>query len=191
MSFIQRLLAPLASAATGVGIMLGGAPPELAAIGATSVGQLVQGFLPTGRPRAQVVADETYRANRAQAYEAFGASTAMSWQAAGLLVTFRPGFVGYIHGLALLVRAQRRFEEQVAATTAALGNVLLYGSLETQETALALFKTLGEQLAQAGSAGNPGSAASFSAFEAASLEFGNKMVAWRKAAQADLGYTVA
>jgi hypothetical protein len=147
----------------------------------------MEGVLPASRPREQVLADESNRANRARAYEAYGAAVALSWQSGGILCTFRPKVVGYVHGLALLVRAQRRFEEQIAATTTALGNVLLYGSSETQQAALALFKTLGEKLTEVGGSGKHGSRDVRNAYDAASLDLGNKVVEWRSAAQADLG----
>jgi hypothetical protein len=54
----------------------------------------------------------------APAYEDFGAAVASVWAAAGLLHTFRPKLVGYAHGMALLVRTQRRFEDQHAAAIA-------------------------------------------------------------------------
>jgi hypothetical protein len=140
--FIRKLVAPATSTAVGVGILLSHASPELAVIGATSAGQLVDGVLPVKRTREQVVADKDNRVNRAQAYEDFGTAVALCWQAGGQLLTYRPKILGYVHGMALLVRSQRRFEEQYGAATTALGKILLYGSSETQDAAVAVFKTL-------------------------------------------------
>ena len=187
MALIRKLLAPVASVSASIVLLLAGGPPDLAGVVAAAVGQLVGGLATTERRRDDIIADEANRANRAGAYEAYGAATALAWQAAGVLVTFKPRLVGYVHGLALLMRAQRRFEDQVAAATAALSDVLLYGSSETQEAALVMARTLAEKLGEIVRNGKQGSLAGQKAYAAASLDLGEKVVAWRKAAQADLG----
>jgi hypothetical protein len=152
-----------------------------------SMGQFASEALSARRTPEQVADDEANRANRARSYEAYGAAVALCWQSAGLLMTFRPKLLGYAHGIALLVRSQRRFEEQMAATTTALGDILLYGSSETQEAAIALFRTLAEKLREIGSSGKQGSPEARTAYDAASQDVGDKVVTWRKCAQADLG----
>lgn len=187
MSLLRKVAAPAAAVVAGVGIALSGAPPELAAIGAAAAGQVAGALLPSARSRDEVVADLANRARRAEAYEAFGSSVALAWQAGGYLLTFRPRVVGYLHGLALLVRAQRRFEDEMAHVTAALSNVLLYASSETQAAALDVFRTFGEKLTEAGRGGKPGSLQMAKAYENASVEIGRKVVVWRTSAAADLG----
>lgn len=187
MSLIRKLATVTATVATGVSVAFSGAPPELAGIAAAGVGQLVDVILPTERSRQEVIADDANRANRARAYETFGSTVVVAWQAAGTLMTFRPKLVGYVHGLALLVRAQRRFEDQIAQAAGALGSILLYGSSETQQAALDVFRPFGEKLMEVGHSGKQGSPEVVKAYEAATLDLGDKVVAWRKAAQADLG----
>ncbi len=87
----------------------------------------------------------------------------------------------------MLVRAQRRFEEQIAAATTALADVLLYGSSETQQASVEVFKTLGEVLTEVSRSSKQGSPEIVKAYQGASLNLGDKVVAWRRAAQADLG----
>jgi hypothetical protein len=168
-----------------------GAPPAAAQLVTPLAGVLVDETPPTGPPRAEVLRDEENRAIRAQAYKDFGTVVAVTWQAAGLMMTFRPKPLGYLHGLAMLVRTQRRFEEQNAVVVAALGHILLYGSSETQQAAAAVARTLGEKLAEVGRAGKVGSPEVSRAYEQASADLGDRVVAWRKAAKADLGISMA
>jgi|NGEPerStandDraft_6_1074524.scaffolds.fasta_scaffold17502_1 hypothetical protein len=183
MSWLKKLLRALLSIGVGTGVYFGGAPPEFAGIVAGGVAVALE---PTPRSRSAVVADEANRAERAAAFEGFGGGIIIAWQAAGLLLTFRPKVFGYLHGLLALMRAQKRFEDQVAATTAALSSVLLYGSTETQEAAIALFKVFGEKLKEVGESGTDASPRVRKIYEEVSLELGGKMVAWRRAAQLDL-----
>jgi hypothetical protein len=187
MSLIRRLVPPWAATAVGIGLVWGGAPPAVTPL----AGVLVEDMPPKGPPREEVLRDEENRAIRAQAYKDFGTVVAVSWQSAGLLLTFRPNPVGYLHGLATLFRAQRRFEEQNAVVAAALGHILLYGSSETQRAAAAVARMLGEKVAEVGRAGKVGSSEIVRAYEQASADLGNEVVAWRKAAKADLGMSVA
>jgi hypothetical protein len=166
--------------------VLGGAP-ELGVIVAASLGRVVEGVLPPGRSPIEVAKDQANRARRQEAYEAYGSAVILTWQAAGTLLTFRPKLQGYLHGLAALVRAQRRFEEQNAGAAGALSSILLYGSSETQQAAVSVAGTLGKQLSAVASSGNQGSPEVFTAYGSASVDLGNAVVAWRKAAQADLG----
>lgn len=183
MRWFKKFLAALLSLFSGIGVLLGGGPPDVAGLVATSVAVLLQ---PMERPRSEVRADTANHVQRSEAYAEFGRTVAVVWQAAGLLLTFRPRLLGYVHGMLGLMRAQRRFEEQLAAVTAALSTVLLYGSTETQEAALGLFKVLGEKLTEAGRSGKQGSAEVRRVYEAASLDLGDRVVAWRRAAQRDL-----
>ncbi|HEY1634825.1 MAG TPA: hypothetical protein VGF64_08710 [Acidimicrobiales bacterium] len=191
MSLIRRLVPPWAATAVGIGMVWVGAPPAAAPFVAPLAGVLVDETLPTRPSREEIARDEENRPIRAQAYRDFGTSVAVTWQSAGLMLTFRPTPVGYLHGLAMLARAQRRFEEQHAVVTAALGHILLYGSSETQQAAAAVARTLGEQLTEVGRAGKVGSPDILRAYDQASTNLGNKVVAWRQSAQADLGISVA
>jgi hypothetical protein len=168
-----------------------GAPPAAASFVAPLAGVLAGETLPSGPSREQVVRDEENRATRAQAYKDFGTSVAVTWQSAGLTLTFRPKPVGYLHGLAMLARAQRRFEEQIAVVAAALGHILLYGSSDTQRAAAAVARTLGEKLTEVGRAGKVGSPEILRAYEEASADLGDQVVAWRQSAKVDLGLSVA
>ncbi len=183
MALVRRLLPPWAAAAAGVATAWTGAPPAVDPL----AGVLVDSTPPAGPRREEVVRDEQNRAVRAQAYKDFGTVVAVAWQSAGLLLTYRPKPIGYLHGLAMLVRAQRRYEEQTAVVTAALGHILLYGSAETQQAAAAVARTLGEKVAHVRQAGKVGSAEVVGAYEQASVVLGNRVVAWRKEAKADLG----
>lgn len=187
MSLFRKFLAPLASVGTGSVILIAGGPADWAGIAAGSVDQLVGGMLLPTRSREEVISDEPNRENRAEAYESLGTTVATAWQAAGILMTFRPKFVGYVHGLLLLMRAQKRFEEQIAASAGALSSVLLYASSDTVDAAVDLYRTFSERLTEVGHSGRQGSPEAQSAYDVASLEIGNKAVVWRRAAQADLG----
>jgi hypothetical protein len=84
------------------------------------------------------------------------------------------------------MRTQKRMEEHYATLAGALANVLLYGSDETQTAALEVLKTLGEKGQEIGAAGKPGTPKMASVVDEASLDVGDKGVAWRRAAQTDL-----
>lgn len=184
MNLFRKAAAPVSAvAATGVA-MVAGVPPELAGMVGVGAGQLV-GLAVTERTRAEVVADDNNRENRARAYEGFAASAALTWQSAQLLCTVKPGLPGFLPSLALRMRTQKRLEENYAALVSSLSAVMLYTSTETQQAALAVFKTLGERLTDAGSR-RPGAAMN-AYLEQASLDVGDAVVVWRKAAQADLG----
>jgi hypothetical protein len=180
---------PLASAGVGVATLYSGAPPDLAVIVAASVGHLVNGVVPSGPSREVVIADEVNRERRARSYEEFGAAVSEVWFACGVLLTFKPKPIGYVHGLATLTRAQRRFQSELSSTIAAVSNVLLYGSYETQVAAIRVVETLGQKLKEGGGAGKQGSPEVRRAYDSASAELGEMVVVWRKAAQADLGLT--
>ena len=98
-------------------------------------------------------------------------------------MSFRPQLRGYIHGLLLLMRTQRRFEEEMAASAPSLSNVL---RTDTQQAAIELFKTLSAKLVEIGNAGPQGSNDVKVASEKLSLDIGDKAVLWRAAARADL-----
>lgn len=187
MRLLRRIAASILSFVAGLGVLFSGAPPELAGITAASIGLFVEGVLPEVRSREQVLADEAHRTERSRAFEGYGAAIALIWQSAGMMNTFRPKIVGYVHGLATLVRSQRRFEEQVAAATSSLSSILLYGSTETQNAAIEVFRTLSAKLAEVSRSGKQGSKEIRAAYEIASAEVGDKVVVWRQAAQADLG----
>ena len=185
MAILRKLFASILSILVGLGILLFGGSPTVASLVATSAGEFALSVVQSERPRELVVKDVANHANRAKSYEDFSASVAIMWQTAGILNTFRPKATGYIHGLLLLMRAQRRFEDQVASSAAALGSVLLYGSSDTQQAAVKLYKTLGKKLIELGRCGQ-GSREARSVFDEASLDIGDKAVLWRAAAQADL-----
>ena len=180
----RKWVGPFGSVLTGAGLLAGHVQPDLAVIAATGAGQLMENTV--DRPREAIVHDEN-RDRRAQAYEDFGSAIALLWSAANMLLTFRPPLQGYLHGLASLVRAQRRLEEQHAAAIAALHSVLLYGSSETQEAALEVFRAVGRCFTEASQAGKQGSEAVKRRVCELSGELGDAVVAWRWSAQADLG----
>lgn len=160
--------------------------PEVTALIAPSLGQMAAGLVPSQRTRESVIIDEANHSNRARSYEEFGGVVAAIWLQSGILMTFRPKLLGYLHGLLLLMRSQRRLEEQMALSAAALGNVLLYGSSETQQAAIDLFNALSGKLIELGSAGPQGSPKVRDFYDKASLDIGDKVVIWRAAAQEDL-----
>lgn len=182
--FWRKWAGPFGSVLTGAGLLAVHIQPDFAVIAATGAGQLVENTV--DRPLEAIVDDQN-RDRRAQAYEDFGSAIAVLWSTANLLLTFRPPLQGYLHGLALLVRAQRRFEEQHAAAIAALHDVLLYGSSETQEAALEVFRAVGRCFTEASQAGKQGSEAVKRRVGELSGELGDAVVAWRRSAQADLG----
>jgi len=75
----RKQMAPSPAVAADVGVHLSGALPDLAGIVVASVGQLVQGALPLGHSREQVVKDEAIRDHRAKACEDFGWAIAFAW----------------------------------------------------------------------------------------------------------------
>ena len=85
----------------------------------------------------------------------------------------------------MLMREQRRFEDNAPTLFATLSNVLLYASTDTQELAIDLYKTLGAQLIEIGKS-DQGSPAARKAIDEGTDEIDKRMVAWRTAAQADL-----
>lgn len=180
----RKWAGPFGSVLTGAGLLAGHVQPDLAVIAATGAGQLLENTV--DRPREAIVHDQN-RDRRALAYEDFGSAIAVLWSAANVLLTFRPPIQGYLHGLALLVRAQRRLEEQHAAAITALHGVLLYGSSETQEAALEVFRTVGQCLTEASQAGPQGSEAMKRQVCELSGKLGDAVVTWRRSAQADLG----
>jgi len=184
MSLLRRFESFVASLGVAVGLTAAGVPADLVGVAAAAAGQLLgEG---SKRSRADVVADQVNHANRAQAYEAFGESIAESWLTGGFLFTFKPPLVGYLHGMLGLMRAQRRFEVQTTAVMAALSTVLLYASTEMQEASASLLRAQTDGLAKIGRY-ERGSSEATEAQARAGVPFGQAFVAWRKAAQADLG----
>lgn len=183
--WLRRLLAPVVSIIAAVGALLAGAPPAIVGVTAAVMGQALDRLLPDA-PDRDDLADDELRQQRAQAYDDFGRAFGIMWNAAGILLTFRPKPLGYVHGLAALVRAQKRFEKQGAAFNGALSGCLLYGSKETQEAAVDVFRAAGERFQELAASGRQGSPSVKAAYEAASVEVGQKVVRWRQSAQADL-----
>ncbi|MCU4184872.1 hypothetical protein K6U06_10920 [Acidiferrimicrobium sp. IK] len=186
MPSFRRVAAPVAGASVGLGLIAAGGPADLATMLASTMGDIVAGVMPLGRSQAEVAKDEANRERRAVSYEAFGAAVASAWQAAGLLMTFRPGFLGYVPGMVALFRAQRRFEEQVVAMTEAMTCVFLYGSGETQTAGVAVVEALHKALQELCRC-KQGSAEAAAAFTRLSPQLGTPVAAWRRSAQADLG----
>ena len=185
MKFVRQLAPPVAM----VGRQL---EPHLAAFRSTSP-VLWQHYrvdrgslLPIERPRSLVIDDIANRERRALAFEQYAASIVVAWRSAGVLMTFRPKFVGMIHPLLMLMREQRRFESETAAALAALSTILLHASTETQESAIELYRMFGDQLVELGRHRQEFQGAR-KAFDDGSFKIGDYVVAWRKAAQADLG----
>lgn len=160
-------------------------PVDAASSLGSGVADLTGRFVPSARSHEIVVADEANRANRARTFEEFGGGVAIVWRSASILMTFRPRFTGYLHGLIMLMREQRRFEDEASALFATLSNVFLYASTDTQDLAVELYETLGEQLISIGKC-EQGSPAARKAIDEGSTEIGKRMVAWRAAAQADI-----
>lgn len=109
-----------------------------------------------------------------------------SWYNAGIIMSFRPKLVGYLHGLAFLMRSQRRLEEDTAEVVASLSDVLLYASGETQTAAIEVFRTLGlpsRELSQL----RQGSPEASEAHSRLGGQLGDTVVAWRASAVEDLG----
>lgn len=185
MKYLRKLAAPASAVVAAGALLTAGLPPEFAAVGATSIGQVVDGIIPE-RTRRAVVADVANRDRRSAAYEAFGASVAVTWQQANQLCTTKVTFNGWLSSLLLLFRTQRRFEEAMQALAASMPAVLLHGSDETQAAALEVLRTLAEKARGIGRIGKGGSPEIVRYMEAASLDIGDKVVAWRKSAQADL-----
>jgi hypothetical protein len=180
------LLSPLAAVSSGlisIGLHIS---PEFTALIAPTAGQVTAGLVATERSRESVLADTSNHASRAKSYEDFGGNVACVWHEASLLMSFRPKLQGYLHGLLLLMRTQRRFEEAMVDSAASLSNVLLYGSTETQKAAIELFETLGSKLSAIGTVGPQGSVEVQFVCEKFSLDIGDKAVLWRAAARADL-----
>jgi hypothetical protein len=142
-------------------------------------------LVPTERSRDEVIADELNRPNRARAYEDFGESIAQSWIAGTFVFSTKPSFVGYVHQMAGLARAQKRFEEQTSLSMASMSILMLYASTEMQEASAALVRALGDGLAEM-SRCKPGSPEVLEAQHRVGPTFGEAFLAWRKAAQADL-----
>lgn len=184
MSLIRRIENFAASVGVAFGLSAAGFPADLAAVTATAMGQLL-GEGPK-RSRAEVVADQINHANRARAYEAFGESIAEGWLNGGFLFTFKPQLVGYVHGVAGLMRAQRRFEEQTTRVMSSLSTLLLYASTDTQEASATLLRAQTEGLAEI-SRFKQGTPEATEAQTRAGGPFGAAFAAWRAAAQADLG----
>jgi hypothetical protein len=183
-SFIRWVGNLVGSLGVVLGLSAVGAPADVAAVVGAAAGQIFSEG--PKRSRAEVVADQVNHANRAQAYEAFGEAIAASWLTGGFLFTFKPPLVGYLHGMVGLMRSQRRFEEQTTAVMAALSTVLLYASTEMQEASASLLRAQTEGLAEI-SHHERGSPEATDAQARAGVPFGQAFVAWRKAAQADLG----
>jgi hypothetical protein len=183
--FFEKLIPPAASVAATVAGMAAGAPPDLVTTIASAAGALAS-IGTTDRPVDEVVADEANRGRRARAYEAFGEAVAQSWLAGGFMFTFKPQFVGYVHGVMGLVRAQRRFEDETSWAISSLSSVLLYASTDVQDTSAALLNALSIGLAQIARC-KPGSPEAAEAQRLAGGPFGEAFLAWRKATGTDLG----
>ncbi len=141
-------------------------------------------LLPTGQ-RNEPAADDGHGEHRAKAYDSFGAAVIGVYQAVGFLMTFKPPLPGYLHGLIALSRMQRRFQDEFAGLTASLSSVLLYGSTDAQESAVAVLRTLSTEMSGVASK-KQGSPKAARAFEEVAGGIGEKVVAFRTAAQADL-----
>lgn len=186
LKWLRRLLGPIATAFAGGLMAFAGAPPELVGVFAGALGQAAGTVTPESRPRELVRADEANRPRLAAACERFGRSVAIVWNSSGTLMTFRPKLPGYLHGLLYLMRTQRRLEEASAAMIEAFADLLLYGSTETHETAVAVVNAL--VTASRELSGHKQSSPTLAPeLERLSLDVGDAVVMWRKAAQADLG----
>lgn len=186
MRFIRRIASPLTSLVTAIGLVLTGTPPELIDTAAASAGQFMENMLSLGKRTAESPQTVGLLAQRAQALDEFGRSVTLAWHAAGTLMRVRPKLLGYVHTVALLVRAQRQFEDSMAKTAAALSSILLYTSPDTQESALALFSELGARLGQLARSGKQGSPKVSRHLDDASVALGQKVVAWRASARREL-----
>jgi hypothetical protein len=186
LQFLRRFAAPAATSLPGSSPCSLGRRPTLP-VSFPRVGQFVQGGTSVGPPREEVVADTQNHGKRVEAYESFGDAVIQTWQWIGFLLIFKPRLVGYVHGLVALVRAKRRVEEQSGNLTSALHGVLLFGSHETQEVAISVVDLLAQRLTAMGRSGKQGSEKVRHAYASASVDVGDRFVAWRKAAQADLG----
>lgn len=183
---LRRVLGPVVTVVTGILGLLLGWPPDVISVAGMGVSQFVGSLLPSEQSRQAVADDRAHLERRAAACEQFGASVVVVWLSAGQMMTYGgPRLVGYVHGLLHFMRAQRRLEDGVAAAAAALSNVLLYGSADTQTAAIEVFTTLGEKLGELGRC-KQGSIQAKRVHERASGELGDRVVAWRNAAQADL-----
>jgi hypothetical protein len=185
-SRIRKALAPFGAFVALIVGHFTGAPADLVAMGASGPA-LLDALVTSERSRDVVLAD-MYALRRGQAYQTFGAAIGGVHQSAGVVMTYKPHLVGYLHGMALLVRAQRNLEEQNRNVLAALSDILLYGSTETQDAAKAVFLVLGEQLKKLGDT-KQGSPHAQQVFDEISPVLGVAVVAWRCAAQDDLGIT--
>jgi hypothetical protein len=174
-------------AVTTAGAVYGGVPLDIAALIGTGVGQAADRLIPTERSQSAVVGDDANHERLALAVEDFGGGVAIVWRSTGLLATFRPRVLGRLHGLLLLMREQRRFENETAALAATLSDLLLYASTKTQRLAIEVYRTLGDQMIEVGRHGQ-GTKAAKIAVDAGSLKIGDCVVAWRAAAQVDLGW---
>lgn len=185
MSLLRKLMPPTAGVAATAAGMAAGAPPELVTAFASSLGVFLSGVGTSDRSVDEVAADEANHADRARAYETFSGAVAQSWQWGSFINTFTPAFVGYVHGLMGLVRAQRRFEDQTSLIMTSFSSVLLYGSKAMQEASVALLNTLSQALTEMGRC-KQGSPEAAEAQKRAGVPLGTAFVAWRQAAHADL-----
>jgi len=186
MKFIRKLIPSLSTLLTGLATIFMHAPQDLTALMAPIVGQTVGNLMTMERSVDSVRVDVANHANRAKAYEDFGGVVATMWVEASLLMNVRPKPRGYLHGLLLLMRAQRRLEEQLAFSAVALSNVFLYGSTETQQAAIELFETMGANIIRLTNSGRQGSTEVKAAGESLALDIGDKGKLWCASAQADL-----
>jgi len=166
-----------------LGATTAGLPMEVAA-STSFLASMADALLPTGRP-SEPAADDGHGEHRAKAYDSFGAAVISVYQAVGFLMTFKPPLPGYLHGLITLSRMQRRFQDEVAGLTASLSSVLLYGSTDAQESAIAVLRALSTEMSGI-AAKKQGSQDAVRAFDEAAGRIGEKVVVFRKAAQADL-----
>lgn len=186
MKIVRRLAPPLVGAVATAGAFYTGAPLDIAGLIGTGASQAADRLIPIERSRSSVIDDKANQNRRAAVFEQFGSSVAVAWRSAGIMMTFRPKLTGKVHGLLMLMREQRRFENETAAALAALSGVLLYASTDTQKLAIDLYRALGEQFVEIGKQVQ-GSSAAKKAVDEGSLKVGDYVVVWRAAAQADLG----
>lgn len=179
---LRRMLGVVGPVAA-LGATASGLPPEMAALAGLFT-PFVDAFTPTGQ-RNEPAADDGHGEHRAMAYDSFGAAVISVYQAVGFLMTFKPPLPGYLHGLIALSRMQRRFQDEFAGLTASLSSVLLYGSTDAQESAIAVLRTLNTEMSGIASK-KQGSSEAVRAFDEAAGRIGEKVVVFRKAAQADL-----
>jgi hypothetical protein len=117
------------------------------------------------------------------AYEAFGEAIAQTWLTGSFLFTTDAGWDLQTH-LGLL-RTQRKFEDESRHVMAALSTTLLYASDETRDAADVLAKAATGGFRAMSEARNAG-ADTAEAQRQAGTVFTKAVLAWRKAALADL-----